>query len=466
MAIANASMLDEATAAAEAMTLARRSVKSKSDTHRRRRRRHPQTIEVLRTRAEPLGLDGRARQLGRGMGTPDRRRRLLRRARAVAGDERPAARHARRRAAHPRARRRLHRRRRPARADAASRRPASSAPTSPAARRSASACRWAAAARTPPTSPAATSTSAACPADSSASASTRTAHRPTASRCRRASSTSGARRRPRNICTAQVLPAVVASMYAVYHGPDGLKRIAERVAAYTAMLAEGLRRSAGRCAARAPSTRSRSTPAPPPPRLFDARRRRRHEPAPLPRVGRHDARHRPRRDDDARRHRALWRVFAQRAQALPDVAAFERGIAPLIPEALRRSVAVPDPSGLQPPPQRDRDAALPARPRRQGPRARPLDDPARLVHDEAERDERDDPDHLARVRAASIRSRPPTSAPATRRCARSSRRGSARRPAMPASACSRTPARRANTPACSRSAPGTRRAAKRRGRSA
>ena len=33
-----------------------------------------------------------------------------------------------------------------------------------------------------------------------------------------------------NICTAQVLPAVVASMYAVYHGPQGLRRIAQRVA--------------------------------------------------------------------------------------------------------------------------------------------------------------------------------------------------------------------------------------------
>ncbi|MFN7694163.1 MAG: aminomethyl-transferring glycine dehydrogenase [Burkholderiales bacterium] len=43
-----------------------------------------------------------------------------------------------------------------------------------------------------------------------------------------------------NICTAQVLPAVVASMYAVYHGPEGLKRIAERVASYTAILASGL----------------------------------------------------------------------------------------------------------------------------------------------------------------------------------------------------------------------------------
>lgn len=41
-----------------------------------------------------------------------------------------------------------------------------------------------------------------------------------------------------NICTAQVLPAVIASMYAVYHGPQGLKRIAQRVASYTAILAK------------------------------------------------------------------------------------------------------------------------------------------------------------------------------------------------------------------------------------
>ncbi|MFN7137587.1 MAG: glycine dehydrogenase (aminomethyl-transferring), partial [Thermomonas sp.] len=44
-----------------------------------------------------------------------------------------------------------------------------------------------------------------------------------------------------NICTAQVLLAVMAAMYAVYHGPDGLKRIAQRVARYTAILADGLR---------------------------------------------------------------------------------------------------------------------------------------------------------------------------------------------------------------------------------
>lgn len=43
-----------------------------------------------------------------------------------------------------------------------------------------------------------------------------------------------------NICTAQVLLAVMASMYAVYHGPEGLKIIAERVHRLTAILAAGL----------------------------------------------------------------------------------------------------------------------------------------------------------------------------------------------------------------------------------
>src|SRR5207237_8357142 len=45
-----------------------------------------------------------------------------------------------------------------------------------------------------------------------------------------------------NICTAQVLLAVMASMYAVYHGPEGLRRIAERVHGFAVVLAEGLRR--------------------------------------------------------------------------------------------------------------------------------------------------------------------------------------------------------------------------------
>jgi glycine dehydrogenase len=44
-----------------------------------------------------------------------------------------------------------------------------------------------------------------------------------------------------NICTAQVLLAVIASMYAVYHGPEGLTAIARKVHRRTAVLAAGLR---------------------------------------------------------------------------------------------------------------------------------------------------------------------------------------------------------------------------------
>jgi len=45
-----------------------------------------------------------------------------------------------------------------------------------------------------------------------------------------------------NICTAQVLLAVMAGMYAVYHGPDGLRGMAERIRALTAILALGAER--------------------------------------------------------------------------------------------------------------------------------------------------------------------------------------------------------------------------------
>ena len=45
-----------------------------------------------------------------------------------------------------------------------------------------------------------------------------------------------------NICTAQVLLAVIASMYAVYHGPEGIKSIAQKVHQLTVILAEGLKR--------------------------------------------------------------------------------------------------------------------------------------------------------------------------------------------------------------------------------
>lgn len=45
-----------------------------------------------------------------------------------------------------------------------------------------------------------------------------------------------------NICTAQVLLAVIASMYAVYHGPEGIEKIARRVQKLTAILANGLKK--------------------------------------------------------------------------------------------------------------------------------------------------------------------------------------------------------------------------------
>src|SRR5690606_7183915 len=43
-----------------------------------------------------------------------------------------------------------------------------------------------------------------------------------------------------NICTAQVLLAIMASMYAVYHGPEGLHRIGRRVHLLTRLLQQGL----------------------------------------------------------------------------------------------------------------------------------------------------------------------------------------------------------------------------------
>jgi len=46
-----------------------------------------------------------------------------------------------------------------------------------------------------------------------------------------------------NICTAQVLLAIMASMYAVYHGPSGLREIAEKIHRLTGILASGLRQS-------------------------------------------------------------------------------------------------------------------------------------------------------------------------------------------------------------------------------
>ncbi len=142
-----------------------------------------------------------------------------------------------------------------------------------------------------------------------------------------------------NICTAQVLLAVMASMYAVYHGPAGLKRIAQRIASYTAMLAQGLRELGVRVrsdsafdalcldtGAATADIAARAVAA-----GMNLRR--------FPEWG--DTMIGIALDETTTRDdlRALWQLFAQPGQALPDIAAFDKGIEPMIPESMRRSSA-------------------------------------------------------------------------------------------------------------------------------
>jgi len=142
-----------------------------------------------------------------------------------------------------------------------------------------------------------------------------------------------------NICTAQVLLAVMASMYAVYHGPDGLKRIAQRVARLTAVLAKGLQQLGAdlvnACAFDAITLRTGADTA-----AIAAR---------AEAAGMNLRRFREWGDEmlginlDETSTRAdvqaLWAVFARPGQALPEAALFDQPIDDLIPPALRRSSA-------------------------------------------------------------------------------------------------------------------------------
>ena len=138
-----------------------------------------------------------------------------------------------------------------------------------------------------------------------------------------------------NICTAQVLPAVVASMYAVYHGPQGLKRIAQRVAAYTAILAAGLRQLGWTLAAETAFDTLTVRAAGPAQAqaILERARQRRLNLRPLGADGIGIA-----LDETTTRAdiHLLWEVFAQDGQNLPSMAAFEKGVEPLIPAELRR----------------------------------------------------------------------------------------------------------------------------------
>ncbi|MGD9774399.1 aminomethyl-transferring glycine dehydrogenase [Diaphorobacter sp.] len=139
-----------------------------------------------------------------------------------------------------------------------------------------------------------------------------------------------------NICTAQVLPAVIASMYAVYHGPEGLTRIARRVARYAAILARGLAQLgfASQAQGTAFDTISLRTQG-----ATDAIAARAVQMgANLRKVG----------DDtlgislDETTTRAdielLWKIFAKDGQALPTIEAMDAAGAPaLFPDALART---------------------------------------------------------------------------------------------------------------------------------
>ncbi|WP_374669055.1 aminomethyl-transferring glycine dehydrogenase [Ramlibacter sp.] len=140
-----------------------------------------------------------------------------------------------------------------------------------------------------------------------------------------------------NICTAQVLPAVVASMYAVYHGPQGLKRIAQRVASYTAILARGLQQLGVTVnnAEGAFDTLCLHTGAATADYVARALSRGANIRAAWGEYICISLDETTTRDDVA----LLWGVFAQPGQVLPSFDAFEKGIEPMIPPEQRRTSA-------------------------------------------------------------------------------------------------------------------------------
>jgi len=331
MAIANASMLDEATAAAEAMTLARRSVKSRSDTILVADDCHPQTIEVVRTRAEPLALQVKVGPIAALLAQADcfavvaqypatdgslhDLRELVAEAHAkdaafiVAADLLALT------LLVP-----------PGEFDAdivvgsTQRLGVPMAAGGPHA--GYLACRDEYKRSMP-------GRLVGVSVDAHGQPAYRLALQTREQHIRREKATS-------NICTAQVLLAVMASMYAAYHGPEGLRRIGQRVASYTAILAAGLK------ALGQPVTSETA---------FDT--------LAVQTGDRTEAIHQRalagganlRRlsatsigislDETTTREdvRALWSWFAAAGQALPSVEAYEQGVEPMIPAALRRRSA-------------------------------------------------------------------------------------------------------------------------------
>jgi glycine dehydrogenase len=126
----------------------------------------------------------------------------------------------------------------------------------------------------------------------------------------------------------------MASMYAVYHGPEGLKRIARRVASYTALLAEGLKRLGHRgVTPQAFDTITVATGD----RTQEILQRALDSGANLRRLSATELGIALDETTTRQDIEALWAWFAAPGQALPSLAEFEAGLEPLIPPALRRS---------------------------------------------------------------------------------------------------------------------------------
>ena len=409
---------------------------------------HPQTIDVVKTRAHARGVHGRRRRLAEG---GDRRRRVrraacsIRRRTAPSYDYRavlrararrrarwstvatdllePRAAHAAGRVGRGRLRRQLAALRRAARLRRSARgvlRDARGVQAA-SARAASSACR-----------------------------ATRTASRRCAWRCRRASSTSAARRRratsARRRCCSRSSPACTRSIT----GPSGLHgdrdahpraarrrwRRALETLGYTLACDDFFDTICVEMGAR-PATD-----------VIGAARATRNQPA--------RARRRARRASRSTRRRRRRTSTTCSRSSRPGTAPRRRPTALAADgrRALRRALRAHDAV-----PARIRSStAITPRPRCCGTCKRlenarsvahDVDDPARLVHDEAERDGRDVSGDVAGVRQAFIRSRRSSRRRAIARCSSSSKRRSRRSPASPRCRCSRTPARRANTPGCS-----------------
>lgn len=329
MPIANASMLDEATAAAEAMTLARRSVRSKSDTIIVAGDCHPQTIEVVRTRAEPLGIKVLVGYAPTLMEQNDYFAVLAQYPSTIGSihDMRPYVEQAHAKEAA---------------FIVAADLLALTLLAPPGEWGADIVCGTTQRFGMPMGAGGPHAAYLACrddykrsmpgrlvgvSVDSHGNPAYRLALQTREQHIRREKATS-------NICTAQVLPAVVASMYAVYHGPQGLKRIAQRVASFTAILAKGLQELGY----------TLGTPF-----AFDTIAVNTGEATDLIASRAHAARTNLRPlsksalgialDETTTREdvQRLWTFFAKPGQALPKFAAFEKGMEPLIPAELRRT---------------------------------------------------------------------------------------------------------------------------------